>query len=167
MTCITQFSPAAARDWLGYGTRHDKRVYTCHDCILPECAKCKRRPVFPQAGKKLYTEDGKYYCTTCMYPPCIKCKRPRNKTGSHVMRFNESFVCADCSQTEETRWCKQCKTEKNLTEFLFKSGRHRDDICKTCKWPPCPECGAARPQRSEYTAENVACGFVSSIEAKR
>eukprot|EP00435_Cladocopium_sp_Y103_P007941 s724_g2.t1 len=113
-------------------------TWTCAECKVKPCSHCGQ-PLDSQALAGTL-------CMTCSYPPCDTCGRPRpQKTSYHVTMM---------PQWTMPQWTCQACTQKSCAQCGQVLGAHAREgaFCLACAYPPCENCGGARPQKHDYHA---------------
>ena len=165
------------------GKYHAKRMpeWTCQKCLAKKClqGEHERAPkTCPQCSQPVNAVATLgAWCLDCAYPNCDGCgteKRPQN--GKYHAKRMPAWTCQKCL----TKKCVQCdaipgKYQDWCVNCAFPPcrggcGQHRPNknlkyhaqnipewYCDTCRdgYPPCPGCGAARPDDRAYHVKNM------------
>ena len=116
----------------------------CLACAYPNCDGCGKE-TRPQNGKYHAKRMPEWTCQRCLAKKCLQCDAIPGKYQDW---------CVNCAFPPCRGGCGQHRPNKNLK---YHAQNIPEWYCDTCRdgFPPCPGCGAARPDDRAYHVKNM------------
>ena len=116
----------------------------CLDCAYPNCVGCGKEKR-PQNGKYHAKRVPQWTCQKCLTKKCLQCDAiPGQYQG----------WCVTCAFPPCSGGCGQPRPYKKLKYHAQNIPKWYCDSCRD-GYPPCPNCGAARPDNRAYHVKNM------------